>query len=369
MIHLVSLPLSDSRTATANPRYHRNPSQPIATHRLHNHPPPQQVSSLYAFVVLNYLALLKILKKHDKVSGAQQRSVRGIVHERIFEQAHVIRVTYVPHVPHVFTSHPHRSHRSPQAFYLSPLTHTPHRSPAHLTAHPHTSPQAFYLSLEHSFLFEEVGRLIQRQPLPDQPLHASPFASPLASPLAARELMPQCSPRTPTRESAPDAATVLAPAAAAWSPLNTLPKLASPPAAAPAARSSGGSWARNFSDERNLPTHIFDRRSSREISRDSARESAGGVTFLGEGLGEAAGETIEVPAHFELCLLHGAASRDLDFTSLRNLSDDRSSGRNVEVRDRSRRGNRGSHTHRRDSGGRSGDRPYLTCHVEGTCCA
>lgn len=60
-----------------------------------------EVASLYAYVILNYLALLKILKKHDKHSAP----IRKLVLEHIFQQA-------------------------------------------------------FYLSLEHSYLFSESKRLL-----------------------------------------------------------------------------------------------------------------------------------------------------------------------------------------------------------------
>ena len=48
--------------------------------------------------------------------------------------------------------------------------------------------------------------------------------------------------------------------------------------------------------------------------------------------GYVSGETIEVPAHFELCLLNGPRGDDVDFASLRNLTDGASSTRHVEVR-------------------------------------
>jgi len=66
-----------------------------------------EVSSLYAFVILNYLALLKILKKHDK-HALQKQQICSPMRDHIFQQA-------------------------------------------------------FYLSLEHSYLFSEVCRLLKLQ--------------------------------------------------------------------------------------------------------------------------------------------------------------------------------------------------------------
>jgi len=254
-----------------------------------------EVSSLYAFVVLNYLAVLKIMKKHGKHSVDKQR-LRTTVFDCIFQQA-------------------------------------------------------FYLSLEHSYLFTEVRRLLQLRPMSmaahltrsprnsregwpmnGAPAHAAPWATPEQQQQQARTAQqsqqPQQQQQHPPQQQQHVSPPSAAPHALDPSP-SPLPVRAphSSPAVTPASTSPQqhspsslprtwiAAWRRRSSVESNAESNLSN--NTTNLADDSNLDS------------NLDSNTLEAPAHFELCLLNGMRYGDLDFSSLRNL--DRTSDRDVEV--------------------------------------